>query len=135
MCILVSNSRQTHGLIEVFSRTAFEKTVDTCYSDPLAAESSFLCLLYLTFAIGTVLGTPLPGSKEDAIFKKLRSSQFDRAELFFRSARALGDPISGFEDADFWSVQALSLMAVYMLAVSKRNAAYAYFGESQPIDP
>ncbi|GKT53436.1 fungal specific transcription factor domain-containing protein [Colletotrichum tofieldiae] len=118
----------THGLIEVFNRAAFEKSVEACYSDPLAAHSSFLCLLYLTFAIGTVLGTPLPGSKEDEIFKKLRASEYDRAELFFRSAKALGDPITGFEDADFWSVQALSLMAVYMLAVSKRNAAYAYFG-------
>ncbi|WQF75939.1 hypothetical protein CDEST_00953 [Colletotrichum destructivum] len=118
----------THGLIEVFNRAAFEKSVEACYSDPLAAQSSFLCLLYLTFALGTVLGTPRPGSKEDAIFKKLRASEYDRAELFFRSAKALGDPITGFEDADFWSVQALSLMAVYMLAVSKRNAAYAYFG-------
>ncbi|KAL0931765.1 fungal specific transcription factor domain-containing protein [Colletotrichum truncatum] len=118
----------THGLIEVFNRPAFEKSLEACYSDPLAAHSSFLCLLYLTFAIGMVLATPLPNSKGDAIFKKLRSNQFDRAELFFRSAKALGDPISGFEDADFWSVQALSLMAVYMLAVSKRNAAYAYFG-------
>ncbi|KAK2064494.1 fungal-specific transcription factor domain-containing protein [Colletotrichum caudatum] len=118
----------TRGLIEVFNRAAFEKSLETCYSDPLAAQSSFLCLLYLTFAIGTVLGTPLPGSKQDDIFKKLRASDYDRAELFFRSAKALGDPITGFEDADFWSVQALSLMAVYMLAVSKRNAAYAYFG-------
>ncbi|KAK2013186.1 fungal-specific transcription factor [Colletotrichum eremochloae] len=118
----------TRGLIEVFNRAAFEKSVETCYSDPLAAQSSFLCLLYLTFAIGTVLGTPLPGSKQDAIFKKLHASEYDRAELFFRSAKALGDPVTGFEDADFWSVQALSLMAIYMLAVSKRNAAYAYFG-------
>lgn len=123
------NISQTHGLIEVFNRAVFEKSVEACYSDPLAAQSSFLCLLYLTFALGTVLGTPRPGSKEDAIFKKLRASEYDRAELFFRSAKALGDPITGFEDADFWSVQALSLMAVYMLAVSKRNAAYAYFGE------
>ncbi|GKT43884.1 uncharacterized protein ColSpa_04065 [Colletotrichum spaethianum] len=122
----------THGLIEIFNRAAFEKSFDACYSDPLAAQSSFLCLLYLTFAIGTVLGTPLPGSKEDTIFKKLRASEYDRAELFFRSAKALGDPITGFEDADFWSVQALSLMAVYMLAISKRNAAYAYFGEIEP---
>lgn len=38
------------------------------------------------------------------------------------------DPDSGFEDADFWSVQALSLMTVYMMAVSKRNRAYAYLG-------
>ncbi|TEA21141.1 putative transcriptional regulatory protein [Colletotrichum sidae] len=118
----------TFGLIEVFNRAAFEKSVDACYSDPLAAQSTFLCLLNLTFAIGMVLATPLPNTKEDAIFKKLRSGQFDRAELFFRGAKALGDPITGFEDADFWSVQALSLMSVYMLAVSKRNAAYAYFG-------
>ncbi|OHF02719.1 fungal specific transcription factor domain-containing protein [Colletotrichum orchidophilum] len=126
--LLDSFFTNTHGLIEVFNREAFEKSVEACYTDPLAAQSSFLCLLHLTFAIGTVLGTPLPGSKGDVIFKKLRASQYDRAELFFRSAKALGDPISGFEDADFWSVQALSLMAVYMLAVSKRNAAYAYFG-------
>ncbi|KAK0381486.1 fungal specific transcription factor domain-containing protein [Colletotrichum limetticola] len=126
--LLDSFFTNTHGLIEVFNRAAFEESVEACYTDPLAAQSSFLCLLHLTLAIGTVLGTPLPGSKEDVIFKKLRASRYDRAELFFRSAKALGDPISGFEDADFWSVQALSLMAVYMLAISKRNAAYAYFG-------
>ncbi|KAF9874032.1 hypothetical protein CkaCkLH20_08404 [Colletotrichum karsti] len=118
----------TRGFIEVFDRSLFEKSLEACYTDPLTAQSSFLCLLYLTFAIGMVLATPLPNTKEDVIFKKLKSTEFDRAELFFRSAKALGDPISGFEDADFWSVQALSLMAVYMLAVSKRNAAYAYFG-------
>ncbi|KAK1847021.1 fungal specific transcription factor domain-containing protein [Colletotrichum chrysophilum] len=118
----------TYGLIQVFDRPTFERSLEACYSDPLTAQSSFLCLLYLTFAIGMVFATPLPNSKEDAIFKKLRTAQFDRAESFFRSAKALGDPISGFEDADFWSVQALLLMAVYMLAVSKRNAAYAYFG-------
>lgn len=41
----------------------------------------------------------------------------------------LADPVSGFEDADFWSVQALILTSLYMLAVSKRNAAYAYHGK------
>lgn len=40
----------------------------------------------------------------------------------------LADPVSGFEDADFWSVQALLLTSLYMLAVSKRNAAYVYHG-------
>ena len=67
------------------------------------------------------------------IIKKLRSMQFDQAELFFRSAKCLSDPLTGFEDADFWSVQALVLMSVYMLAVSKRNASYAYHGRSQTI--
>lgn len=102
--------------------------MNACYSDPLNAPASFLCLLYLVFAIGMVLGTPVPGSREAMVFEKLRAYQFDRAEMFFKSARSLGDPVSGFEDADFWSVQALSLMAVFRLAVSKRNAAYAYFG-------
>ena len=40
------------------------------------------------------------------------------------------DPDSGFEDADFWSIQALSLMTMYMLVVSKRNRAYAYLGKA-----
>ncbi|CRK21799.1 hypothetical protein BN1708_013227 [Verticillium longisporum] len=126
--LVASFFTNTHGLIEIFNRSAFEASVGACYSDPLSAQSSFICLLYLTFAIGTVLGTPLPSTREDAVFKKLRTDQFNRAEMFFRSAKSLADPVSGFEDADFWSVQALSLMAVYMLAVSKRNAAYAYFG-------
>lgn len=65
------------------------------------------------------------------MFARVRS-QDNSEEYFFRTAKLLGDPVTGFEDADFWSVQALSLMAVYMLAVSKRNAAYAYFGMLSP---
>ena len=34
----------------------------------------------------------------------------------------------GLEDADFWSVQALLLMTVFMLAKSKRNTAFALLG-------
>lgn len=75
------------------------------------------------------MGTPAPGTREEEVFNEIRS-QPGREEYFFRTAKFLGDPVSGFEDADFWSVQALSLMAIYMLAVSKRNAAYAYFGAS-----
>ncbi|ROT40377.1 hypothetical protein SODALDRAFT_321744 [Sodiomyces alkalinus F11] len=120
--------KNTRGLIEVFNRSAFEDSMHACYSDPLNARSSFLCLLYLTFALGMVLGTAPIGSREAAIYERLRTDQYDRAEIFFRNAKLLGDPMSGFEDADFWSIQALTLMAVYMLAVSKRNAAYAYFG-------
>ena len=118
----------TNGLIEVVNRKSFIMAMDSCYSDPLAVDSPFLCILHLVFAIGLVLATPLPGTREDAVIRRLRDGQFDRAELFFRSAKCLGDPESGFEDADFWSVQALLLMSVYTLAVSKRNAAYAYYG-------
>jgi hypothetical protein len=104
-------------------------TLDMCYSDPLSVDPSWLCLLYLTFAIGLVMAAPLPGSREDAIIQKLRAEQIDRAEVFYSDAKHLGDPSTGFEDAGFWSIQALTLMSVYMLAVSKRNAAYAYHGE------
>ncbi len=76
------------------------------------------------------MAAPFPGSDEAAVIDKLRSERASRAELFFRSAKSLADPVSGFEDADFWSIQALLLMALYMLAISKRNASYAYFGEN-----
>lgn len=48
--------------------------------------------------------------------------------MFYSDAKNLNDPLAGFEDAGFWSIQALTLMSVYMLTVSKRNAAYALFG-------
>jgi hypothetical protein len=118
----------TCGLVEIFNRASFVKKMDACFNDPLSIDSTYLCLLYLTFAIGLVMATPSPGSGEEEAIKRLKSAPFDRAEVFFRSAKCLADPVSGFEDADFWSVQALSLMSVYMLAVSKRNAAYAYYG-------
>ena len=75
------------------------------------------------------MSASLPGSDEAAVIDRLRGEDISRAELFFRSAKSLADPVSGFEDADFWSIQALLLMSLYMLAVSKRNASYAYFGE------
>jgi hypothetical protein len=80
-------------------------------------------------SLGLILATPTPGSRQDEIIKKLLAGKPDRAELFFRSARSMCDPDSGFEDADFWSVQALSLMTMYMLVVSKRNRAYADLGK------
>jgi hypothetical protein len=109
--------------VEVFHRKSFMTTLDTCYSDPLAVDPNWLCLLFLVLAIGLVMAAPLPGTREDAIIQKLRAEQVDRAEVFLK------DPSAGFEDAGFWSIQALTLMSVYNLAVSKRNAAYAFYGE------
>jgi len=102
-----------------------------CYADPLHVDPSWLCLLHLTLAIGLVMASPTPGSREDAIVRRLRSEPIDRAEVFYADAKHLKDPMaaSGFEDGEFWSVQALTLMAMYMLAVSKRNAAYALHGK------
>ncbi|KAG0646782.1 Filamentous growth regulator 27 [Hyphodiscus hymeniophilus] len=118
----------TNGVLKVFNRTSFLNTLDVCYADPLNIDPSWLCLLYLSFAIGLVAATPRPGTPEDAIIRKLRAEPVDRAELFYSDAKHLSDPLAGFEDAGFWSIQALTLMSLYMLIVSKRNAAYALFG-------
>lgn len=102
--------------------------LDACYTDPLKVQPTEVCHVFLTFAIGLVMATPTPGTPEDGIVRRLRSEAINRAEIFFRTAKSMGDPVFGFEDADLTSVQALTLMAIYMLAVSKRNAAYNYIG-------
>lgn len=119
---------KVNGLVEVFHRKNVMTTLEACFSDPLSVDASWLCLLYLIFAIGLVMATPIPGTPEDAIIQKLRNERVDRAEVFYLDAKNLADPSSGFEDAGFWSIQALTLMSLYMLAISKRNAAYAYYG-------
>lgn len=103
--------------------------LDTCYADPLSTDPNFLCHLFLVMAIGLVMAAPIPGTPEDGVIQKLRGEAADRAEVFYLDAKSLKDPTAGFADSGFWSIQALTLMAVYNLAVSKRNAAYAYFGE------
>ncbi|KAK3950403.1 fungal-specific transcription factor domain-containing protein [Pseudoneurospora amorphoporcata] len=118
----------TRGLIEVFDKSSFCESVEMIYADPLSASTYSTCHLFLVLALGLLLSAPQPGSREDEIIKKLYSAKQDMAELFFRSAKSMCDPEYGFEDADFWSIQALCLMTVYMLTVSKRNTAYAYLG-------
>ncbi|KXX76947.1 Filamentous growth regulator 27 [Madurella mycetomatis] len=126
--LIESYFTNTCGLIEVFDKRRFLQRVDICYRDPPSSEKYFLCHLFLVLALGLLLATPRPGSSEEAIIQKQLSAVPDRAELFFRSAKSMCDPGAGFEDADFWSIQALSLMTIYMLVVSKRNTAYAYLG-------
>ncbi|KAK1831782.1 activator of stress genes 1 [Podospora conica] len=126
--LLESYFINTCGIIEVFDRKTFVDEVEASYRDPLSASNHSLCLLFLVLALGLILATPTPGSRQEAIIKKLLAGKPDRAELFFRSARSMCDDDSGFEDADFWSIQALSLMTMYMMVVSKRNRAYAYLG-------
>lgn len=121
---------QTMGLLQVFDKKTFEASIEACYTDPLHVDTCTLCLVYLVFAIGLVLANPVPGTEEARMLDRMRSDKkTDWAEMFYRSAKQLGDPVSGFEDADLWSIQALVLMSVYTLAISKRNAAYAYYGE------
>jgi len=118
----------THGLLQIFERHQFLEMLETCYSDPLSTEPSWLCLLNLVFAVGLTMATPLSGSPEALVVDKLRSEHLDRAEVFYLNAKSLNDPMTGFEDQDFWSVQALLLMSFYMLAKSKRNTAFALLG-------
>ncbi|KAF2264920.1 hypothetical protein CC78DRAFT_579876 [Lojkania enalia] len=118
----------THGFLQMFERQKFLDDLERCYSDPLSTEPSWLCLLNLVFAIGLTMATPLSGSPDALIIEKLRSEHLDRAEVFYLNAKNLSDPMTGLEDQDFWSVQALLLMSVYMLAKSKRNTAFALLG-------
>jgi hypothetical protein len=124
---------QTNGLIDIFHRKNFMLAFDKCYADPLGVDADWLCILNLTFAIGLVMAAPLPGSIDEVVIKKLRDQEEDRSEIFVSNAKHLSDPTSGFEDAGFRSIQALALMSVYALAVSRRNAAYAYYGKSSMI--
>ncbi|KAH6625023.1 fungal-specific transcription factor domain-containing protein [Chaetomium sp. MPI-SDFR-AT-0129] len=127
--ILISSYfTNTCGLIEVFDRGSFLRQVDECYRDPPSTRNDFLCNLYMVLAVGLLLAAPPPGSREEVAVQKQLAGQPNRAELFFRSARTMCDSGAGFEDADFWSIQALTLMTIYMLILSKRNRAYVYLG-------
>ncbi|KAK4639569.1 hypothetical protein QC761_709450 [Podospora bellae-mahoneyi] len=126
--LIASYFTNTCGIVEVFDRKQFMQSVEACYRDPPSANNYFLCHLFLVLALGLLFAAPTPGSREEHVINKQLSARPDRAELYFRSARTMCDPGAGFEDADFWSVQALSLMTLYMLTIPKRNTAYAYLG-------
>ncbi|KAK7531539.1 fungal-specific transcription factor domain-containing protein [Phyllosticta citribraziliensis] len=118
----------THGFLQIFDRSAFTASLERCYSDPLITEPSWLCLLNMVFAIGLMLATPRRGTADFAIIEKLHKEHADLSEVFYLNAKSLNDPLYGFEDADFWSVQALALMSFYMLVKSRRNTAFALLG-------
>ena len=117
------------GLLDIFDKIQFRSDVASCYSNPLNSDPSFLCLLYLVYSIGIVLASPIPGSPEDTMIKRLRSHEQDWAELFYQKAKHLDDPTHGLEDAGLWAIRALVLMSVYMLSIFRRNASYGYYGK------
>lgn len=102
--------------------------MDRCYSEPLTVDHIFLCHLNLVFAIGLSFATPEPGTLEAEIINSLRANYPNQSEIFYLNAKSINNPVVGFEDADLWSVQALLLMALYMLLRSRRTPAYAYIG-------
>ena len=107
--------------------------MDRCYSNPLTVDHIFLCHLNLVFAIGLSFATPEPGTLEAKIINSLRANHPDQAEIFFLNSKSINNPVIGIEDADLWSIQALILMALYMLLKSRMNPAFAYIGIALPI--
>ncbi|KAI0180480.1 fungal-specific transcription factor domain-containing protein [Hypoxylon sp. FL1284] len=118
----------TSGFIEVFHKDDFLQAVEEFYNKPLSASQEDLCKLHLVFAIGLAMACPLQGTEAGAVIQTLQSERINRAELFYLTAIEIYGPATGFEDADFWSVQALLLMSLYLLAVSRRNASYIRLG-------
>lgn len=112
----------------MFDETSFLEDLDAYYADPLSMEQSWLCLLNLVLAIGLVLATPAPDTPEAHLIGNLRRKEPNQSDVFYHNAKHLNDPVAAFENADFWSVQALMLVSTYMLCRSKRNAAYTYLG-------
>ena len=112
----------------MFDERAFLEKMDRCYSDPLSVDHIFLCHLNLVFAIGLSFATPESGTREAEIIDSLKANYPDQSEIFFLNAKSINNPVIGFEDADLWSIQALILMALYLLLKSRRNPAFAYIG-------
>ncbi|KAL9101794.1 MAG: hypothetical protein Q9163_002990 [Psora crenata] len=118
----------TIALLDIFDEESFLSSLDKCYTDPLVIGHTWLCQLYLVLAIGECLATPKPGSWEAEVIESLRLRNPDQSEVFYFTAKSLSNPLAQLEDAELWSIQALALMATYMLLRSRRNTAFAYAG-------
>ncbi|KFY76560.1 hypothetical protein V499_03851 [Pseudogymnoascus sp. VKM F-103] len=128
--LLESFFSNTVGTILIFDREAFTQEVQSIYDNPLQTKQSRLSILNLVFAVGLQLMTSSDVSSPHGrqILERLDGGSVSRAEMFYVNATHLNDPVSGFEDGDITSIQALLLVTVFMLTVAKRNAAWAYLG-------
>ena len=136
---LLTLPSQTSGLICIFHHDSFLLNVDRIYRDSLSAQPSWFCLLNLVLAIGLQLHSPDPAlnpaagfapdnSNDTPAVERFHNFSADRSEKFFFASKHTIDLSLGIEDNSLWSVQALILMAVYMMGASKNNAAYSYLG-------
>ncbi|KFZ10503.1 hypothetical protein V501_05175 [Pseudogymnoascus sp. VKM F-4519 (FW-2642)] len=128
--LLESFFSNTVGTILIFDRQAFTQEVQSIYDNPLQTKQSRLSILNLVFAVGLqlVMSSDVSSSRQRQILERLDGGSVSRAEMFYVNATHLNDPVSGFEDGDITSIQALLLVTVFMLTVAKRNAAWAYLG-------
>lgn len=118
--------------MEVLEHNELILVIEKSFKTPLSMSNPEICLLDLVMAIGLVLAKPETFSRAGIIIESLRLEAIPRAELFFRHAKYLLSHNSSFESLDLWSIQALSLMAVYAMVVSRRNTAYFYLGKKLP---
>ncbi|MDI1486762.1 MAG: hypothetical protein OHK93_006023 [Ramalina farinacea] len=119
---------QTHGVMEVFDEQSFLQELDESFSDPLSIDHTWLCNLNLVLAIGFSLASPAAGSKEEGVIESFRKKYPDHSENFYHAARDISNLLSGFEEPNFWSIRALTLMTFYLLMRSRQNTACAYHG-------
>ncbi|KAI1979187.1 hypothetical protein LOZ55_002243 [Ophidiomyces ophidiicola] len=120
----------TIGIMQILDRDAFIDEVASIYGNPLQAEQPRVCLLNLVFAVGLQMcqSSVAHSFRESQILKRLGPDLTERAKIFYLNAAHFNDPVSGFEDGDITSIQALLLITLFMLTIAKRNAAWAYFG-------
>ncbi|RDW91982.1 hypothetical protein BP5796_01376 [Coleophoma crateriformis] len=120
----------TRGLFQIFDEETFLAKIKDTYANPLQVNPPWICQLNLVFAVGMQFRRDYSTftAKEIRIFSRLDIPDSNRSELFFLASKHLSDPISGFEDGGFSSVQSLLLMTIYMLTAAKRNTAWAYLG-------
>lgn len=104
----------------------FYQVLDSYYENILEVKPSDLCIIFLVLSIGLIMATPAPNTPEEEIVGLLRATSTHSADAFFKSAMLICDPD---KEADLWSVQALSLMSVYNLAVCRNEAAYFSHGK------
>lgn len=118
------------GTILIFDREAFTQEVQSIYDNPVQTKQSRLSILNLVFAVGLqlMMSSDVSSLHGRQILERLHGGSVSRAEMFYINATHLNDPVSGFEDGDITSIQALLLVTVFMLTVAKRNAAWAYLG-------
>ncbi|KAK7204885.1 fungal-specific transcription factor domain-containing protein [Myxozyma melibiosi] len=136
----------------VFDLEVFMEQVDLIYKNPMRCSNNWLCLLYLTCAIGGIFAnskklldlrrekatdsssTAAPDSAASpsssafaaAAASKLEESDSIPSKEFFESG--LGLMKDAAEDGEIWVVQAYLLCCLYYMFICKRNVSWVHLG-------
>ncbi|KAJ6780516.1 hypothetical protein PWT90_07340 [Aphanocladium album] len=116
-------SQQSSCLVEIIDESTVRELLRACYSGPPPKEHRTLCLIYMLFAIGSVVART-----KNLEFPDFRGSPATaQADSYFGFAHS-NLCTSGFEHAELWKVQAWALMTTYYLASSQWGAADTFIG-------